>query len=330
MALTPERIKQIKAAGITLEDLDAYEAQKSQASGGSDVNSLLAKLGVKTRTQNAGTGVGDFISRLGGDKPEPETDDYSKLIAQEAIKSQFEDPTVRQLREAEIEALKSPAPRGFFRSGKQLLPDPDYIDPKEQVAIDAEERQQQKARQEAEEADRRQAQIEEQLKQSAQDSLNTIEQVKAGSKYFGPFGETPTLGSTKVLGIPIPQMAPSTILSGGKEYGPRAKWESEVEKLLSQKVLDVMTELKNQSRTGATGLGNITEKELATLRSASTALNRKLDPQDALAYLAEMEAVHKKILGINTIPPESRMGTPGTRPTDQQVSLDGFIIEEVN
>lgn len=93
MALTPERIKQIQAAGITLEDLDAFEAEKAAKSGGgSDVNSLLTQLGVKPRTQNVGTGVGDFISRLGGAKPESETDDYSKLIAQEAIKKQFDKP----------------------------------------------------------------------------------------------------------------------------------------------------------------------------------------------------------------------------------------------
>lgn len=55
-----------------------------------NVQALISQL-IPSRQQNVGTGIGDFLTRLGGGKPDtPSTDDLSKLVAQEAIKKQFD------------------------------------------------------------------------------------------------------------------------------------------------------------------------------------------------------------------------------------------------
>lgn len=123
---------------------------------------------------------------------------------------------------------------------------------------------------------------EENLRNSAQDTIDTIETVKKGSKYFGPMGNVPS------------ELAPSSLAG---EYGERKNWEANVNKLLSGKVLEVMAALKKTSKNGSTGFGALSEKELALLQNASTALNRGLNPEDAVKYLDEMERIHKKVLG---------------------------------
>ena len=131
----------------------------------------------------------------------------------------------------------------------------------------------------AEEAARKNQDI---LRSNAQDNLSTIQEVKKGAKYFGPFGDLPTVA------------APSSLFGG---YGSRVMWESNINKLLSQKVIDTLNEMKQASKTGASGFGQLTEKELKLLTEASTALNRKLLPDQAIYYLEEMEKIQKKFLG---------------------------------
>jgi hypothetical protein len=160
---------------------------------------------------------------------------------------------------------------GFVVVGGKVQKDPDYINVMDQRKIYAEKAAS--------------AYKEEVLRDSAQQNLNAITEAKKGAKYFGPMGNVPTIFS------------PSTLQG---EYGPRQKWESNVNKLLSQKVIDVMGEMKRVSKTGATGFGQLSEKELEVLKSASTALNRGLTPEDAMGYLDEMEKIHRKVL--NPIP----------------------------
>lgn len=83
--------------------------------------------------------LANAIGALGGHKPieDPEDDYIQKLYAQEAIKQQFQDPTERKLREAKINALNQPPPKGFVRVGTEIQPDPDYISPVEQHKMDA-------------------------------------------------------------------------------------------------------------------------------------------------------------------------------------------------
>lgn len=125
---------------------------------------------------------------------------------------------------------------------------------------------------------------EEGLRTSAEDMLRTIETVKKGKKYFGPMGEVPSI------------VAPSTILSAGKDYGNRAEWEANINNLLSKKVLDIMNEMKRASKTGATGFGQLNRSELQLLKDSSTALNKKLPPEIAEKYLNQIEGLYQRVL----------------------------------
>ncbi|MES0334838.1 MAG: hypothetical protein SFH39_00550, partial [Candidatus Magnetobacterium sp. LHC-1] len=118
------------------------------------------------------------------------------------------------------------------------------------------------------------------IKNAAQDRLNTISTIKKGIKYFGRFGGLPS-GITAI---------------GSEEYNKRKTWENATNRLLAQLGFDVMTELKNASRTGATGLGALSEKEGQWLREASTELTRDLSKERAMEILNELERLHKKIL----------------------------------
>jgi hypothetical protein len=110
---------------------------------------------------------------------------------------------------------------------------------------------------------------------SALDFKNTLKEVKKGSQYFGAAGPIPTLNPW------------------GYE---RKEWEANINKLLSQKVVDLMNNMKQASRTGATGFGQLNRSELMLLQNASTALNRGLSPEQALKYLGAMEKLSDKII----------------------------------
>jgi len=110
------------------------------------------------------------------------------------------------------------------------------------------------------------------VKDSALDTLNTIEEVEKGIGHFGLIGQLPSIPGTE-----------------------RATWEANVNKLLSGKIINLMTQMKEASRTGATGFGQLSEKELKVLQESSTALKRGLSPESAQLILNDMKAKIKKI-----------------------------------
>lgn len=111
---------------------------------------------------------------------------------------------------------------------------------------------------------------------TANDTLNTIKEVKNGINYFGAVGAIPTLNPWDFN---------------------RIKWEKYTDKLLSQKVVDLITTMKSASKTGATGFGQLSDKEGQILREASTALNKRMSPKDASEILDTMESKLKKVVG---------------------------------
>lgn len=113
---------------------------------------------------------------------------------------------------------------------------------------------------------------------SAQDTLDTIGKVKKNLKYFGAAGSIP----------PLPG-----------EYD-KVDWRANFDKLLSQKVLDVMTQLKDASKTGATGFGALSAPELKVLQDAATVLKPNMSEKDALEYLEKMEVITNKVLAGDT------------------------------
>lgn len=241
-----------------------------------DVQALLQKL--QPQNLSFGQSLSNAMSVLGGGKqvydstPKMSDNPYLQKALGNIADQQFKNPQEEQLKlenlRLENESLKQPPRQGFIRNGKQLLADPDYIKPADQRKFDEEDAQKQA------EADS--------LTSSAQDSISTIENIKKGSKYFGPLGKLPTYAS------------PSSLTG---EYGPRKNWENNVNKLLSQKVVDLISEMKRVSKTGATGFGQLSDREGAMLQQASTALTKDLPEQDALHYLNEMEKIYQKVLG---------------------------------
>ena len=80
-----------------------------------------------------------------------------------------------------------------------------------------------------------------------------------------------------------------------------------------------MSEMKRVSKTGATGFGQLSEKELAVLQNASTALSSDLSPEDALELLDEMERIQKKFLS----------GSPAGR-SQAPSGGEGELMEDAN
>ena len=61
-----------------------------------------------------------------------------------------------------------------------------------------------------------------------------------------------------------------------------------------------MTKMKEASKTGATGFGQLSEKELKVLKEASTALKKIMNPKDAQRYLDKMEFMLQRIVSGNS------------------------------
>lgn len=111
------------------------------------------------------------------------------------------------------------------------------------------------------------------MRQQADDMLNTIGEVESGLNYFGTFGQIPSIPGTK-----------------------RNDWQNSFKKLKGRKILDLMSELKRVSKTGATGFGQLNAKELSLLDEASTALSMGTTKEKAKYYLGEMKRLYGKIL----------------------------------
>ncbi len=133
----------------------------------------------------------------------------------------------------------------------------------------------------------------------AQDTLDTISEVKKGARHFGVTGN--------VWSMP---------------GGSRRTWEANVNKLLASKVLETIKSMKNDSKTGATGFGALNLEELTILKNAATALKKDLPRADAEKYLAQMEDGMKKLM-------VSEGGSTGATPKQGQTSSGiKFTIEE--
>jgi len=143
----------------------------------------------------------------------------------------------------------------------------------------------------------------------AQDTLNTIGEIEKDLKYFGAAG---AIGA-----FPF-------------EYDKK-NWKANLEKLKSRLVLDVMSEMKNASRTGATGFGQLSEKEMKVLQDASTALKETLSEDDAQRYINIIKEKAQKVLGDNQMgiaPQASQMPQQGQMQGQSQAQ--GVVMEDAS
>jgi len=109
---------------------------------------------------------------------------------------------------------------------------------------------------------------------SASSSVDAINHLIKNKNYFGP----------------IEGRMPAGINTGKRE------WAKNYDFLEANKILSVINEMKNQSRTGATGFGNMNEGELRVLTNAAMKLDKQLDEATAEKYLIEMRDAFNKII----------------------------------
>lgn len=139
-----------------------------------------------------------------------------------------------------------------------------------------------------------------QVLDTANDTLKTIADVEEGINNFGPLGNVWSIPGTK-----------------------RRTWESNVDKLLSVKILDTIKLMKDASKTGATGFGSLNIEELNVLKNASTALKKDLPKEDAQRYINDMKRAVSKIIAR-----QSGESDGISIPSGQTSSGIKFTIEE--
>jgi hypothetical protein len=107
----------------------------------------------------------------------------------------------------------------------------------------------------------------------ADSTIKTIDHLIANKNYFGPL-----------------EGAIAPVFAGKIEFNKNFK------NLQANAVMDVLSEMKSQSRTGATGFGALNEKELALIMDAASKLDTRLDEATAAKYLNEMKVNLQKII----------------------------------
>jgi len=133
----------------------------------------------------------------------------------------------------------------------------------------------QKAKMDLEDATKRRDFEAQNVKETAQDTLDTIAEVEKGIHYFGAGSLIPAM----------PNLQPD-----------KMKWQSNLHKLLSGKIVELITTMKSASKTGATGFGQLSDREGQILREASTALRGISSPQEAQEILGKMKVKLQKVV----------------------------------
>ena len=153
---------------------------------------------------------------------------------------------------------------------------------------------------EQEEKAEKEKKTDELILQNAREMLDNIMVAKDGIKHFGISGLFPAI-------------------SAGKR-----KWKANVDKLLATKVLQIMTTLKQASRTGATGFGQLNKSELVLLQQSATELKKWLAEEDAMEVLNRMEGIARKLVTpINQ--QDVQVGDMGSGGNEDQEALDWAI-----
>jgi hypothetical protein len=120
---------------------------------------------------------------------------------------------------------------------------------------------------------------------SAKQSLSAVNELIDKDGHLQP-GVAPLFGRMSVL-TGVTTLASSEI----------ANKQAALEQLTARRITDLIQEMKAQSRTGATGFGQLNRSELALLERGATQLtNRRMAPERAAALLVELRQRLDRIL----------------------------------
>jgi hypothetical protein len=154
-------------------------------------------------------------------------------------------------------------------------------------------------------------------RQSAQSTVDLIKQLVD----VGPNGEV-TLNSAAqgLFGARVPFLG----MIPGDPSG-RAKADAALNQLRGRTVIDMLNQMKQQSRTGATGFGALTERELALLERAATQLNNTtMSDADAAAELGRLYQAAVKASGSGA----TAGASPASPRTPQRVGRFEVVVSE--
>lgn len=261
---------------------------------------LLGGMQAGMQTGGRLAGLGSVISKVADQlRSERQQKEALSLLGQtEGIKAQYSPKEWKpQTREEAIDFEKAKRnidyediPSGFVSIGGKVYRDPSYR---------PESPQNEKAQLDLEDRKRVNKAKSDSVIQSANDTLNTIKEVEKRMDAFGALGNVPTVPG----------------------FYSRRNWESNIDKLKSKLILDVITNMKEASKTGATGFGQLNLQELEVLKNASTALKKDLSPQDAQRYLNEMKIVAEKVVKGSSSGEQS-LKNPGKQKDFSEMSDD--------
>lgn len=109
-------------------------------------------------------------------------------------------------------------------------------------------------------------------------------------------GAKSVFGSMTFPGTRGIQGALAAAFPGGTTPGQATDAAAAVRQVIGQGVVDLIADMKSQSATGATGFGQLSEKELDVLMSAATQLTNRITEDTALRELLAIRDGMQKIL----------------------------------
>ena len=153
--------------------------------------------------------------------------------------------------------------RGIDKKGNQVILPIDILKQEKLKKLQAET-------EEKEQANIKKTQF---VKETAADSLDTIAEVEKGMDLFGARGVIPAFPDTR-----------------------KFDWKNSLNKLTSEKVLALINQMKSASKTGATGFGALSERELTVLQNAATELKAGTTRKRATEILADMKEKLQRVI----------------------------------
>ena len=139
----------------------------------------------------------------------------------------------------------------------------------------------------------KQLQQQQALQQRAKDTIDTIDELFEENKGIDPkTGERTQLASDTKRIIGASRIGMAQYRPGSSE---RTK-EDTIQQIKNKLVIDLISEMKSQSRTGATGMGNMSDRDIRVLENSVAKLDPWMNEEDFRRELMKIRAQTKRIL----------------------------------